>query len=85
MSHSAMSSHLHIHTDNSLLTAVQSNMDVVLVSPKYSRDVYADEAPVLGVSEVNVIAVDLETFPRVSNIYYSAAHLEVRCLWQWSS
>ena len=79
MSTGGTSSTLHIDSDENLLTVIQGKKDVVLISPKYSRDVYADEARVLGVSDVNVSAVDLERFPRVANIRYMTAHLEVRC------
>ena len=80
MSTGGTSSSLHIDTDENLLTVLHGKKDVVLISPKYSRDVYADEARVLGVSEVNVSAVDLKRFPRVANIRYITAHLEVRRL-----
>ena len=77
MSNGGTASKLHIDTDENLLTVLHGSKDVVLISPKYSQDVYADEARILGVSEVNVSAVDLKKFPRVANVRYLVARLKV--------
>ncbi|XP_065186743.1 uncharacterized protein LOC135817477 [Sycon ciliatum] len=76
MSSGGTASKLHIDTDENLLSVIHGSKDVVLISPKYSRDVYADEARMLGVSEVNVSAVDFKKYPRIANVRYITAHLK---------
>lgn len=77
MSNGGTASKLHIDTDENLLTVIQGSKDIVLISPKYSRHLYADEARLIGVSEVNVSAVDLKKYPRIANMRYLTAHLGV--------
>ncbi len=46
----------------------------IMVSPIYSKYLYADESRVKGVCDVNTSAVDLEKFPDVMKIKYWVAN-----------
>lgn len=41
-----------------------------MVSPIYSKYLYADDARVMGVCDVNTTSVDLEKFPDVTKVRY---------------
>ena len=47
-----------------------------MVSPIYSKDVYADESKIIGVSPINSSAVDFEKYPRVKNVRYWVANAD---------
>ena len=59
-----------------------SLFQVILVSPVYSHDLYADSALKMGVLDLNASAVDLERYPRVMNVpYYEASVEEGDCVY----
>ena len=70
------SSKIHIDTDENILCVIKGHKEVIMVSPTYSDDLYADQSNVLGVSDINVASVDLLKYPRVKNIRYVKAILQ---------
>ena len=76
MSNGGTSSSIHIDTDENQLCVIHGHKSVILVSPIYSNDLYADEARTLGVSDIDPKSVDLEKYPRVKNVRYVVANVE---------
>ncbi|CAB4040306.1 Hypothetical predicted protein, partial [Paramuricea clavata] len=70
------SSAIHIDTDENMLCVVKGHKEVLMVSPEYSADLYADSSRVLGVLDINVASVDLEKYPRVKNVHYLKATVD---------
>ena len=70
------SSTIHLDTDENLLCVVKGYKEVLMVSPEYSADLYADSSRVLGVLDINVASVDLEKYPRVKNVHYLKANVD---------
>lgn len=69
-------SKIHIDTDENVLCVVKGHKEVIMVSPTYSDHLYSDESEILGVSDINVAAVDLVKYPWVKNIHYVKAIVE---------
>eukprot|EP00794_Sanderia_malayensis_P009959 gene9959-10979_t len=65
---------MHIDTDENLLCVLKGHKRSILVSPIYSKYLYADDSRVKGVCDVNTSAVDLEKFPDVTKIKYWVAN-----------
>lgn len=76
MSTGGTSSSIHIDTDENLLCVIHGHKSVLMVSPVYSTHLYSDESRVLGVSDINPQAVDLEKFPNVMKVRYHRANVE---------
>lgn len=76
MSIGGTSSSIHIDTDENLLCVIHGHKAVLMVSPVYSTYLYSDEARVLGVSDINPQAVDLEKYPNVMKVRYHSAMVE---------
>lgn len=76
MSTGGTSSSIHIDTDENLLCVIRGHKVVNMVSPIYSRYLYSDESRVLGVSDINPKAVDLEKYPNVMKVRYHTATVE---------
>eukprot|EP00111_Clytia_hemisphaerica_P005460 TCONS_00015809-protein len=73
---------VHVDTDENLLCVVTGHKKVILVSPLYSHDLYANGARRMGVLDLNASAVDLERFPKVMNVpYYEASVEEGDCVY----
>lgn len=70
------SSTIHLDTDENMLCVVKGHKEVLMVSPEYSEDLYADSSKVLGVLDINVTSVDLLKYPRVKNVHYVKANVE---------
>ena len=82
MSMGNTSSKIHIDTDENLLCVIHGHKKTIMVSPKYSNDLYADDGMLLGVSDINPQAVDMEKYPRVKNVRYEFANMsEGDCLY----
>ena len=77
MSNGDTASKLHIDTDENILTVIRGKKDLILISPLYSSDVYADQSAIIGVSPINTSHVNLLEHPRMANIRYMTAHLDV--------
>jgi len=60
----------HIDTDENLLCVLKGHKKTIMVSPIYSKYLYADDSKVKGVADINTSAVDLEKFPDVMKIRY---------------
>lgn len=60
----------HIDTDENLLCVLNGHKRTLMVSPIYSKYLYADDARVMGVCDVNTTSVDLEKFPDVTKVRY---------------
>lgn len=76
MSTGGTSSSIHIDTDENLLCVIHGHKAVLMVSPVYSTFLYSDESRVLGVSDIDPKAVDLEKYPDVMKIRYHSAMVE---------
>ena len=76
MSTGETSSSIHIDTDENLLCIIRGHKVVLLVSPIYSTYLYSDKSRVLGVSDINPRAVDLEKYPDVMKVRYQQAIVE---------
>lgn len=75
-SHGNTSSTIHLDTDENLLCVMKGHKEVIMVSPEYSADLYADSSRVLGVLDINVASVDLVKYPRVKNVRYVKANVD---------
>lgn len=76
MSTGGTSSSIHIDTDENLLCVIRGHKVVNMVSPIYSHYLYSDESRVLGVSDIDPKAVDLEKYPNVMKVRYHTATVE---------
>jgi len=73
---------VHIDTDENLLCVIKGHKKVLMVSPVYTHDLYADGARQMGVLDVNSSSVDLEKYPRIMNVeYYEALVEEGDCVY----
>lgn len=70
------SSKIHIDTDENILCVVKGHKEVLMVSPIYSDNLDCDTSSVLGVSDIDVAAVDLIKYPQVKNLHYVKAIVE---------
>lgn len=67
---------MHEDTDENMLCVIKGSKRVILISPVYSHDLYADDGKILGVSPVPADVVDLVKFPKVMNVRYIVAEME---------
>lgn len=75
MSNGNTSSKIHVDTDENILCVLHGAKTLLLISPLYSHEVYADDTQILGVSMINPLAVDFDQYPRAKNIRYEIAHI----------
>ncbi|XP_070541818.1 uncharacterized protein [Ptychodera flava] len=76
MSSGGTNSSVHEDTDENLLCVIRGSKRVLLISPTYSRDLYADDGDTLGMSPIPADVVDLNKFPRVMNVRYIVADMK---------
>ncbi|XP_048584047.1 bifunctional arginine demethylase and lysyl-hydroxylase JMJD6 [Nematostella vectensis] len=76
MSNGGTSSKIHLDTDENLLSVIRGHKETILVHPRYSADLYTDDADLLGVSDIDPLAVDMIKYPRVKNVRYLLASMD---------